>query len=59
MTPPKVDELDYMHFLVAAQRVFSATEAARMREGEPNAPAHDAYTRLLKRIPPDTEALWR
>ena len=30
-----------------------------MREGEPNAPAHDAYTRLLKGMPPDMEALWR
>ena len=59
MNAPKVDELDYIHFLVAAQRVFTTTEAARIREGEPEAPAHDAYTRLLKRIPPDTEALWR
>ena len=59
MNAPKVDELDYIHFLVAAQGVFSTTEAARIREGEPDAPAHDAYTRLLKRIPPDTEALWR
>jgi len=30
--PTKVDELDYIRFLVAAQRVFSATEAARIRE---------------------------
>ena len=59
MNAPKVDELDYIHFLVAAQRVFSTTEAARIRQEEPNAPAHDAYTRLLQRIPPDTEALWR
>ena len=58
MNAPKVDELDYIHLSVAAQRVFTATEAARVQEGEPNAPAHDAYTRLLKRIPPDTEALW-
>ena len=35
------------------------TEAARVRAGEPSAPAHDAHTRLLKRILPDTEALWR
>jgi putative transposase len=56
---PKVDERDYIHFLVAAQQVFTTTEAARIRAEEPNAPAHDAYTRLLKRIPPDTKALWR
>ncbi|AEN73418.1 transposase IS4 family protein [Rhodothermus marinus SG0.5JP17-172] len=59
MNASKVDELDYIHFLVAAQRVFTTTEAARIRAGELNAPAHDAYTRLLKRIPPDTEALWQ
>ena len=59
MKIPKGDELDYIHFLVAAQQVFTATEAARIRKGEPNAPAYDAYTRLLKRIPPDTQALWR
>ena len=59
MNPPKVDELDYIHFLVATQRVFTTTEAARVRAGGPNAPAHDAYTRLLKRISPGTEALWR
>ena len=59
MTALKVDELDYIHFLVAAQQAFTTTEAARIRAGEPNAPAHDAYTRLLKRIPPDTQALWR
>ncbi len=57
MNAPKVNELNYIQFLIAAQRVFTTTEATRIREGEPNAPAHDAYTRLLKRIPPSTEAL--
>ena len=59
MKASKVDELDYINFLVAAQRVFSTTEMARIRQEEPNAPAHDAYTRLWRRIPPDTEASWR
>lgn len=58
MNPPKVDELDYIQFLVAAQQVFSTVEAARVRSGEEAAPAHDAYTRLLQRIPPDSQALW-
>jgi len=56
---PKVDKLDCIHFLVAAQRAFSTTEAARIRAGEQGAPEHDVYTRLLKRIPTDTEASWR
>jgi len=29
MNTPKYDELDYIHFLVAAQKVFSNTEAAK------------------------------
>ena len=58
MNPSKVDELDYIHFLVAAQKVFSTVEAAKIRTGEEAAPAHDAYTRLLQRMPPDSQALW-
>jgi hypothetical protein len=50
MNPPKVDDLDYIHFLVAAQDTFTCTEAAR---SQPNAsrdasPSHDAFTRLLQ-----------
>jgi len=59
MNPPKVDELDYIHFLIAAQRVFSAVEAARVSPDEQRQPAHDAYTRLLQRVPPDSKALWQ
>lgn len=58
MNAAKVDELDYIHFLVAAQKVFSTTEAAKVRSEEKDAPAHDAYTRLLQRMPPDSQALW-
>lgn len=59
MNPPKVDEYDYIQFLLAAQRVFSAVEASKVGSGEPVAPAHDAYTRLLQRLPPDSQALWQ
>ena len=58
MNPPKADDLYYIHFLIAAQKVFTATEAARCQPGNPDPPAHDAFTRLLRREPPDTEALW-
>lgn len=58
MNAPKCTEYDYINFLVAAQQVFSAVEAARSHpEGEQKV-AHDAYTRLLQRLPPDSEALW-
>jgi putative transposase len=59
MNPPKCDELDYIHFLVAAQNVFSNTEAARCHpSADTNGPAHDAYTRLLYRCQADGNALW-
>ncbi len=57
MNPPKCDELDYINFLIAAQRVFSTVEAAETSPDE-RAPAHDAYTRLRQRLPPDSAALW-
>jgi hypothetical protein len=59
MNPPKTDDLDYIHFLVAAQKEFTCTEAARSHPDEEEGPAHDAFTRLLQRRPPDTEALWQ
>ena len=58
MNPPKCDEMDYINFLIAAQKVFSSVEASRTHPDE-GAPAHDAYTRLLKRLPPDSKMLWQ
>lgn len=59
MNPPKCDELDYIHFLIAAQKVFSSMEASKTHPATENVPAHDAYTRLLQRLPPDSQALWQ
>ena len=59
MNAPSCSEADYIAFLIAAQRVFSCTEAARCQPPSPVAPAHDAFTRLLTREPPDTAALWQ
>ena len=58
MNPPKCSEMDYINFLIAAQKVFSSVEASRTHPDE-EAPAHDAYTRLLKRLPPDSKMLWQ
>ncbi len=58
MNPPKCDDLDYINFLIAAQQVFSNVEAAKTHPAEEQAPAHDAYTRLLQRMPPDSQQLW-
>ena len=57
MNAPKVDELDYIQFLIAAQRVFTCTEAAICQPEQAQPPAHDAFTRLLSRQPPDTAAI--
>jgi putative transposase len=49
MTPPKGDEMDYINFLITAQRVFNLVEASQTLPTEEQAPAHDANKRLLKR----------
>ena len=59
MNAPKVKDLDYIQFLIAAQRVFTCTEAATCQPQQPDPPAHDAFTRRLSRQPPDTAALWQ
>ena len=59
MNPPKVSDVDYIQFLLAAQQVYTCTEAAHCAPTQPNPPAHDAFVRLLHRQPPDTAALWQ
>jgi putative transposase len=58
MNRPKVREVDYIQFLIAAQRVYTCTEAAQCAPNSAQPPAHDAFVRLLHRQPPDTAALW-
>jgi len=57
MNPPKCDDLDSIHLLMAAQRVFTCTEAARCAPEGEKASAHDAFTRRLSRQPLETKAL--
>jgi hypothetical protein len=59
MNPPRCTEQDYIDFLVATPKVATCTEAARVQPDKPSKPAHDAFTRLLHRLEPDPEALWR
>jgi hypothetical protein len=58
MNAPKVTDLDYINLLVAAPRVVTCTEAARVQPAGPRRAAHDALTRLLHRLEPDTTPLW-
>lgn len=58
MNAPRCTDTDYIAFLVATPRAVSCAEAARVQPRRPDAPAHDAFTRLLHRLPPDPAALW-
>jgi len=59
MNAAKVTDLDYINFLIAAPKVVSCTEAARVQPDGPRRAAHDAFTRLLQRLEPDSTPLWR
>jgi putative transposase len=58
MNPPRASAEDYIQFLIATPKVASAAEAARAQPDRPDAPAHDAFTRLLHRLEPDPTDLW-
>jgi hypothetical protein len=58
MNPPKVIDEDYINFIIATPRDVTATFAERVQPESKNAPAHDAFTRLLQRLEPDAETLW-
>ena len=59
MNAPKMTDLDYINFLLAAPRVVSCAEGARVQPEGPRQAAHDALTRLLHRLEPDTTPLWQ
>ena len=56
MNLPKTDEIDYIQFLIAAQKSFTCCEASRCQI---ELIAHDSFVRLLSRQPTDTAALWQ
>jgi putative transposase len=55
---PRCHDTDYIDFLIASPKAFCCTEAAAVQPESPDAPAHDAFTRLLHRIEPDPATLW-
>jgi putative transposase len=59
MNRPRCTDTDYIDFLVATPRIVSCVEAARVQPRRADAPAHDAFTRLLHRLEPDPAALWQ
>jgi putative transposase len=59
MNPPQCSDDDDINFVIATPRCVSATEAAKAQSDEELAPAHDAFPRVLHRLEPDAETLWR
>ncbi len=59
MNRPKVNEYDYINFLIAAQKTYSCLEAERVQPESADAAAHDAITRLLHRLEPSPNVLWK
>jgi hypothetical protein len=59
MNPPKVNEYDYINFLIATQKAYSCLEAERVQPESADAAAHDAITRLVHRMEPSTAQLWQ
>jgi putative transposase len=58
MNPPRATDEAYIQFLLGTPSAVSATEAARVQPDRSDAPAHDAFTRLLHRLEPDPATLW-
>lgn len=59
MNTAKLNDEDFIDFLIATPKQATATEAARCQPTRENAPAHDAFTRLLQRLEPQADVLWR
>src|SRR3954451_16416354 len=59
MSHPRCSDIDYIDFLIASPRSASCCEAQRSQPPKLVPPSHDAYTRLLTRLEPDPETLYR
>lgn len=59
MRTAKCRDTDYIDFLIASPKAVTCTEAAAVQPDSHQPPAHDSFTRLLRRIEPDPEALWQ
>lgn len=59
MNAPKCNEQDYIQFLIATPKNCSCVEAAKVSSQNEKPPAHDAFTRLLTRLEPNSETLWQ
>ena len=59
MNAPRCSPEDYIAYQIASPDRYTCTGAARCQPEGTQAPAHDAFTRLLQRQPGDTAELWQ
>jgi len=59
MSERKVNQEQYIQFLIASHGSHSCAEAARVQQQTAGAPAHDSFNRLLNGLDPDPATLWR
>ncbi len=59
MNTPKCQEEDDINFLIATQKAYSCTEAARVQPDKTNPASHDAILRVLYRLEPTSDHLWQ
>lgn len=59
MRTAKCREDQYIDFPIASPHAVTCTEAAAVQPPSSDPPAHDAFNRLLHRLRPDPEDLWR
>src|SRR5450432_1515968 len=59
MSQTKVTPTQFIDFLIATPSHATATEAQRTQPHVADPAAHDAYTRLLHRLEPDSQTLWQ
>lgn len=59
MSEAKVNEYDYINFLIATSKHFSGLEASKVQPNEEAPPSHDSFNRLLYRLNPSASELWK
>ena len=59
MSERKVNEYDYINFLIATSKSYSGLEASKVQPNEDDPPSHDSFNRLLYRLSPTTDDLWK
>lgn len=58
MSEAKITMVQFIDFLISSPTLGTATKAQRTQPDSDDPAAQDAYTRLLHRLEPDSDAVW-